>query len=118
MKTKTWIILLAVLLAASLGASYFLLVPGDAATHAEISSEGAVLRTVDLRIDQEFAVDTAARHNVITIQDGKIAVTEANCPDHYCMQRGYCNSGTPIVCLPNKLVISFLGEPETDISLG
>ena len=45
----------------------------------------------------------------IAVKDGKIAVTEASCPDHYCMQRGYCHSGAQIVCLPNRLVISFLG---------
>ncbi len=118
MKTKTWIALVAALLVLCLGASLFLLVPGEAAAFAEISSEGSLLHTVDLRIDQEFTVDTANGHNVITVENGKIAVTEANCPDHHCMQRGFCNSGTPIVCLPNKLVISFLGSPETDISLG
>ncbi|MBQ5653356.1 MAG: hypothetical protein IIV28_00995, partial [Alistipes sp.] len=30
---------------------------------------------------------------MITVQDGKIGVSEATCPDHYCMKRGYCNSG-------------------------
>ena len=118
MKTKTWILILAVVLVVSLAASCLLLLPGKSATYAQITSEGAVLRTVDLRMNQEFSVDSSRGHNVVTVRDGKIAVTEANCPDHYCMHRGFCNSGAAIVCLPNKLVISFLGEPEIDISLG
>ena len=118
MKTKTWIMILVAVLVVSLAASCFLLLPGEAATYAEITSEGSLLRPVDLRIDQEFSVDTGSGHNVVTVRNGKIAVTDANCPDHYCMHRGFCNSGTAIVCLPNKLVISFLGEQKIDISLG
>ena len=49
---------------------------------------------------------------------GKIAVTEATCPDHYCMKRGFCASGMDIVCLPNKLVIHFIGEQTVDAAAG
>lgn len=119
MKTKSWIILFAVILVVFGALSVFLLMPKEAATHAEITSQGKLLKTVDLRIDQEFEVTTEnGGHNVITVKDGKIAVTEANCPDHYCMERGYCNSGTQIVCLPNRLVIRFLGEQAIDAVVG
>ena len=71
--------------------------------------------TVDLLVDQEFTIDG---RNTITVQDGKIAVTWADCPDHYCMKRGYCSGGTDIVCLPNRLVIEFLGDQEVDAAIG
>ena len=78
-----------------------------------------VIKTVDLRIDQEFTVENGNHgYNAITVRDGKIGVSEATCPDHYCMKRGYCNSGTEIVCLPNRLVIRFLGEQEIDAIVG
>ena len=119
MKTKTWILLFALLLTVCLGLSLSLLMPGEAASRAEITSRGKVLKTVDLLIDQEFTVETPdGGRNVVTVKDGKIAVTEANCPDHYCMNRGYCNSGTQIVCLPNRLVIRFLGEQTIDAVVG
>ena len=119
MKTRTWIILLSVVLVVCLGLSVFLLWPGDAATYAEITSQGHVIKTVDLRIDQEFTVTTPdGGSNTITVHDGKIAVTEANCPDHYCMDRGYCSSGAQIVCLPNRLVIRFLGQQAIDAVVG
>ena len=119
MKTKTWILLFILLLTACLALSIPLLIPGEAASHAEITSQGKVLKTVDLHIDQEFTVETPeGGRNVVTVKDGKIAVTEANCPDHYCMNRGYCNSGTQIVCLPNRLVIRFLGEQTIDAVVG
>ena len=119
MKSKTWVILLALILVACIGLSIPLLLPGDAAVSARILSQNKQIRTVDLRIDQEFTVDTPdGGHNVITVRDGRIAVTQANCPDHYCMERGFCNSGSPIVCLPNRLVIEFSGEQEIDFVVG
>ena len=114
MKTKTWIILFAVIAAACI----FLTLPllrQDQARFAKITSKGETVKTVDLMIDQEFTVDGK---NTVTVKDGKIAVTWADCPDHYCMKRGYCGGGTDIVCLPNRLVISFLGQQEVDAAIG
>ena len=114
MKTKTWILLFAVIAAACI----FLTLPllrQDQARFAKITSKGEPVKTVDLLIDQEFTVDGK---NTVTVQDGKIAVTWADCPDHYCMKRGYCDRGTDIGCLPNRLVISFLGEQEVDAAVG
>lgn len=119
MKTKTWILILAAMLAVCLGLSVFLLRPRGASTFAEITSQGKVVQTVDLRIDQQFTVTTSqGGSNVVTVRDGRIAVTEANCPDHYCMDRGFCSGGAQIVCLPNRLVIRFLGEQEIDGVVG
>ncbi len=119
MKTKTWIILLFLLLLLSILLSIFLLRPGESARFAEVLSGGRVVKTVNLAIDQTFTVTAPnGGSNTITVRDGKIAVTEATCPDHYCMDRGYCSSGAQIVCLPNRLVIRFTGKQDVDISLG
>ena len=118
MKTKTWMFLLALVLALCLGLSAFLMAPRGDARWAEIYSRGQLLRTVDLLLDQEFTVDVSGGRNVVTVKDGKIAVTEASCPDHYCMARGFCSGGTQIVCLPNQLVIRFVGEQEVDALVG
>ena len=118
MKTKYWVLIFAVILLVCGVSGYLLMAPGQAASQAQIRSEGKIIRTVDLRIDQEFEVDTGSGRNVITVQNGKIAVTEADCPDHYCMNRGFCSGGTEIVCLPNRLVISFLGDQDVDGVVG
>ena len=114
MKTKTWIILFAVIAAACIFLSLPLL-NREQARFARITSKGDVVKTVDLQIDQEFTVDGK---NTVTVRDGKIAVTWADCPDHYCMKRGFCDGGTDIVCLPNRLVIEFLGDQEVDAAIG
>ena len=118
MKSKTWGILLVCVFALCLGLSLWLLLPSEPATQAEIWSEGKLLYTVDLTVDQEKTVTTEKGTNVITVKDGKIAVTQATCPDGYCMRRGYCNSGAQIVCLPNRLVIRFTGKQTVDAIVG
>jgi hypothetical protein len=117
MKTKYWIAVLAAILLICIVLS-LLTLGGEDASRVDIVSSGTVVRTVDLSIDQEFTVETEGGYNVITVKDGKIAVTEASCPDHYCMARGFCSGGTQIVCLPNRLVIEFLEEQEIDGAVG
>ena len=119
MKTRTWILLLGGLLLLSLILSFFVLRPRPDASLVQISSGGKIVKTVNLHENQQFTVTSEnGGVNVITVENGKIAVTEASCPDHYCMNRGFCASGTDIVCLPNKLVIHFLGTQTVDAAAG
>ena len=115
MKNGYWLLILAILLVVCCVSGVLLMSPGADASQAQIVSQSRVVRIVDLKIDQEFQITTNdGGVNTITVRDGKIAVTEANCPDHYCMHRGFVSSGAQIVCLPNRLVISFLNEQEID----
>ncbi|MBR2048836.1 MAG: NusG domain II-containing protein [Oscillospiraceae bacterium] len=110
MKTKYWLLCFALL--AVICALFTLpLLGGEAAEYAEIYSGGTLIKTVALSIDQEFTVDG---RNTVTVKDGRIAVTWAECPDQYCVKRGFRSSGGDIVCLPNRLVIRFAGEQEID----
>ena len=119
MKTKTWIALLGVVFILSLLGSFFVFRSSPEAHMAQITSGGKLVKTVNLHENQQFTITAeGGGRNVITVQDGKIAVTEANCPDHYCMNRGFCASGTDIVCLPNRLVIHFLQEQAVDAAVG
>ena len=117
MKTKYWVVLLAALLLICTVLSVVFLRPGQA-QQAEIWSDGKLMKTVLLSIDQEFTVESADGVNTVTVRDGKIAVTAASCPDGYCMQRGFCQGGAQIVCLPNRLVIKFVAQQEIDGVVG
>ena len=117
MKTKYWLFLLGGIVAICLGLSVTLLGGGDA-DFAQVYSDGELLYTLDLRVDQQKEVVSEFGTNVITVRDGKIAVTHADCPDAYCMKRGFCSGGTEIVCLPNRLIIRFLGQQEIDGAAG
>ena len=118
MKSKYWAILLFCLVAGCVGLSLVFLSGGTPSSLAEVTSHGQLIRTVDLNVDQEFTISDDTGSNIITVRDGKIAVTWADCPDGYCVDRGFCNSGTQIVCLPHRLVIKFAGQQEVDGAAG
>ena len=117
MKNKHWILIFGAVLALCL---VLVLLPAqDTPSDLARIKYGDKTTTVDLRIDQEMVFESAdGSYNAVTVKDGKIAVTEANCPDQYCVRQGFCNSGEQIVCLPHKLVISFIGESEIDGFVG
>ena len=119
MKTRYWIIALSLVLILSAAGGIYLMNSNQNATFAHIISDGEMIKTVSLHMDQEFTVTGPnGGENTVTVRDGKIAVTAATCPDHYCMQRGFCDGGTQIVCLPNRLVIEFASEQEIDGMIG
>lgn len=50
-------------------------------------------------------------YNILSIEPGQIAITEANCPDQICVNRGYSQGdAAPIICLPHQVLIRFSGE--------
>ena len=49
--------------------------------------------------------------NIIQIKDKQISIIEADCPDKTCVNMGILKSAfTPIVCLPNHLVIQYVND--------
>lgn len=114
MKTKYWILLTAGISAICLAFTLFLFRSGEAAKTVTVISEGRVLYTLSLSVDQTIAVTSKNGTNTVTVKDGKVAVTEADCPDGHCMARGFCDRGAQIVCLPNRLVLQFSPDPAID----
>lgn len=114
MKTKFWIALAGAVALVSLGVSLWLFRPAEQATTVKVISEGKALYTLPLSEDTRLPIVSAHGTNVITVKDGKVAVTEADCPDKHCMSRGFCDRGVQIVCLPNRLVLEFSGEVGID----
>ena len=118
MKTKYWIMLFAALLAVCLALSVLLLMPAEPAAFVQVYSDGKLLYTLDLDKDTRITVESANGTNVITVSGGKVAVTQASCPDGHCMGRGWCDSGAQIVCLPNRLVLRFTEDGGIDAVAG
>ena len=114
MKTKCWIMILAVLLLVSGFFAIMLSRGSQDAQAVQIWSEGKLLHTLPLAVDTQIVVETDRGSNTVTVRDGKVAVTAADCPDHYCMKRGFCDGGSQIVCLPNRLVLKFTKAASID----
>ena len=118
MKTKYWIAIFLVIALVCGGLTAWLFNANQNAATAEIWSDGKLVKTVSLQEDQTFTVTSGDKENVITVKDGAIAVTQANCPDKHCIHRGYCSGGAQIVCLPNRLEIRFLQDSGVDGAVG
>ena len=114
MKSKYWVLILAAIVVTSLLCCIPLLKSEQAST-IQITSDGHPIAILSLGQDQEMTIPSPnGGFNTVTIRNGAVAVTSASCPDHYCMDRGFCTGGTQIVCLPNRLVIAFSGPQKVD----
>lgn len=104
--------LLALLLAGS--AAVLLLRPKGEGQVARITLNGKVVEEIDLsRVEQPYTLTLEGPggfSNTITVEKGRICVSKAGCPDQICVHQGYISDGTtPIVCLPNRLIIEITG---------
>lgn len=81
-----------------------------------IVQDGKTLYTIDIAAseDREIRVDCDdGGYNIVRISNGKVSVSEADCPDKTCIRTGELRAeNVPIVCLPHKLVIKFTSAPE------
>ena len=114
MKTKVFVIVLAALVLVCAVLSAVFLRPDTGATAVRVISDGALQQVLPLNEDTQLEIVTTHGTNVVEVKNGKVAVTEADCPDHYCMNRGWCSGGAQIVCLPNRLVLEFTGSGALD----
>ncbi len=99
----------AVFLLAVVG-TFFVLRPAEEQL-VEIVQDGEVLYTLDLADakDQEIVLTTPeGKTNTVTIEDGTIRISHADCPDQTCVKSGVLYSESlPIVCLPHRVIVRF-----------
>ncbi|WP_313340675.1 NusG domain II-containing protein [Sedimentibacter sp.] len=65
--------------------------------------------------ETEFKVENekGTGYNTVRIEDGKIWIHEATCPDKICLHQGKIhNGGEVIVCLPNRFMIQIKGSTD------
>lgn len=91
---------------------------------ARIKQGDYIIRKIDLNDitePYEFEItDENGGHNTIRVENGRIAVVDADCPDKICVNQGYISNGTvPIVCLPHKLSVTIEDKnTQTDAVVG
>lgn len=66
---------------------------------------------LSLSEDAQKTVTTSAGTNVVVVENGTVRVTDADCPNHDCVEQGAISkAGQQIVCLPHKLTIDISDE--------
>ena len=111
---RTRVILFLLLGAAAVSAAFLLLRGrGEDRPVARITRDGVLLEEIDLTtVDQPYTLtfEDESGRNVVTVEQGRIRVSEADCPDQVCVNQGWISDGTvPVVCLPHKLMIEIVG---------
>lgn len=109
-----------------LGIAAVLIIGGCALFYTFGGSEGAVAevtvagefygsysleqaQTIEIKVDGKVT-------NILKIQDGKADITEAQCPDHLCVnQRAISKEKETLVCLPNQVVVEVRGGEISEI---
>ena len=108
-------VILLLLLAAVAASAAFLLLRGGEKDHpvARITRHGTVVEEIDLdKVDRPYTLTLEDEHgrNVVQVEKGRIRISQADCPDQVCVNRGWISDGTvPIICLPHKLMIEIVG---------
>ena len=101
MKQKHWILTFAAIIAVCL---LVWLLPRGGGQTALVYQDGTLFYTLDLRQNRTLTVTGPAGKTIITVADGEVFVSHADCPDQVCVQHGPLqkNGG-----LPNRLTIEW-----------
>ena len=113
-------VIIALVLALALAVALpFYLRPSDRLT-CEIVQDGAVTQTIALTdtVNETVTIEGAVTNHIEVTGEG-VRFTESTCPDQVCVRQGAIRTtAAPIVCLPHKLVIKFVGDQEIDGLIG
>ncbi len=114
-------ILIAVLIIFAISFNYVFLqiYGGGSSDEVVVTVEGQVYGKYSLKNDGIYNVsidNDGIVNNQFEIKNGIVNMTDANCPDKYCIHsKGIEYNSEAIVCLPNKVVLQINSEsPEKD----
>lgn len=89
--------------------------------YAIVTIEGQQKFKLNMNEDKELVLSVEKYPSllgemIIEIKDNKVRVKKEESPLHYCSMQGWVDSvAKPIVCLPNGVVITIMGQEVPDI---
>ena len=100
------IILLAVIVIILLPIVILLLNTGKGAT-AVVKSDGKVIHTLNPFINGIYTYKNDNGYNIVEVSDGKVRVSEADCPNQDCVNKGYIKrNNESVICLPHRFEVT------------
>lgn len=83
---------------------------------AVVSFKNDVILRADMSKDETYQVQGTLGNVDIEVKDRKVRVEKENSPYHLCSIQGWVSdTGTPIVCLPNNIVVIIEADEEGDV---
>lgn len=111
MKKRDWITA-AVILAAAFVFGLVSKLTEKPAQSLRISMDGETYGIYSLDEDREISIGDT---NICRIQEGKVRMIQADCPDQICVRTAEISvDGSTIVCLPNRVVLEIISEKAGD----
>ena len=96
-------------------ALWLLLRPGAPGAYAVVTIHGEEYARYPLSENQTVTIGTQT-YNILTIENGKAFVSDANCGDHTCIHTGSISlQGEQIICLPHELIIEIAGGDDSEL---
>ena len=76
-----------------------------------VTVDGVTVGEYPLNVNGVYELRNGA--NVLTVEDGRAYMSYSSCPDHLCENTGRIKYvGEQIVCLPNKVTVTVIGEDD------
>ncbi|HCI59610.1 MAG TPA: hypothetical protein DE313_02200 [Ruminococcus sp.] len=123
MTNRIWIVVFSFVALLCLGVWLFISNASSPSKIVGIYKDGSLVEKIDLNSvtgEREITLSGDFGDNVILVSNSRIEMKSADCPDKICVEHGELkSSSSPIVCLPNKVVIKFEGSTdEADAKTG
>ena len=84
--------------------------------YVTVRVDGKEVARYSLAKDGEYELNGGT--NILRIEGGKAFLTEANCPDHLCVNQGKIDqTGETITCLPNRLTVTVYGADDAEVEI-
>lgn len=116
MTNRIWIVVFSFVAVLCLGIWLFISNVSSQSLVVGIYKDSSLVEKIDLNSvtgEREITLSGDCGDNVILVSNGHIEMKSADCPDKICVNHGELKSSTsPIVCLPNKVVIKFEGSTD------
>ncbi len=113
---KICIVMIICIFIIGIAGSVFVLRKSDG-KKAIITRDGQELYRLDLteyKKPYEIEIKSEEGTNRVLIENGRIRMSYADCPDNTCVKMGWLNSESmPIVCLPHHIVIKFTDDTDS-----
>lgn len=102
-------------------AGYLLFSSGkESGSMVRVTVDGKVAGEYALSRDDLITVEGVGGSNTFSIRDGKVDMTDADCPDGICVRHAAVfRTRESIVCLPHRLVVEIVsadGDPQEDLA--
>lgn len=116
LRKNDFILIIIVIVAAAVSALFIAFIQGSDGAAVRVTIDGALYGEYSLSEKQSVFIGGESGYNRLVIENGSAYMSEADCPDGYCMDyQPISRSGETIICLPHRLVVEVTGDRDAQL---